>query len=103
MPQISEIQISFIKPQNGLIGFASFVLNNSLYLSGVGIHKKLTGEGYRLTYPTRKVGQQQNNIFNPINRTLGKEIEQAILAKLNDVMEKCNDRYRGIDDGLHSV
>jgi len=103
MPQVNEVQIILIKPQNGLIGFASFVLNNSLYLSGIGIHSKLAGNGYRLTYPTRKAGQQQNTIFHPINRTLGQEIEQAILTKLNDVMEKYNDRHRGIDDGLHPV
>jgi stage V sporulation protein G len=108
MPQVSEVQITFIKPQNGLIGFASFVLDNGLYLSGVGIHSKMDGSGYRLTYPTRplatrKAGQQQASIFHPINRMTGKEIERAVFAKLNDVMEKCNVGHSGFNDGLHPV
>ena len=35
--RLSEIQIIPIKPQNGLVGFASFVLDGSLYLGSIGI------------------------------------------------------------------
>ena len=87
---ISEVQIVPVKPNNGLIAFASFVLDGKLYLSSIGIHKKLDGSGYRLTYPTKKAGL---NIFHPISKELGKEIEEALLNKLKEVMEGCNDRY----------
>ncbi|MGP8321200.1 MAG: hypothetical protein ACT6FE_02585 [Methanosarcinaceae archaeon] len=37
--KITEIQIVPIKANNGLVAFASVVLNNQLYLGSIGIHK----------------------------------------------------------------
>ena len=94
--KISEIRINLIKPQDGLIGFASLVINGDLYLSGIGIHRKLSGEGYRLTYPTRKSSSRDFEIFHPINRSSGQKIETAIFGRLNDVLknlENCNAGY----------
>lgn len=93
--QISEVNITLIKSHTGLIGFASLVIDNDLFVSGIGIHQKLNGTGYRLTYPTRKAGTQTFNIFHPINRTAGKALEDKILEKLSDVMNRLedNDRY----------
>lgn len=86
--RVSEITISLIKPCNGLIGFATLVLDEAVYLGGIAIHRKLDGSGYRLLYPTRKSGNQNFNIFHPINRKAGEVIEQAIMAKLKDVMNR---------------
>lgn len=94
--KISEVQVNLIKPKDGLIGFATLVINDDIYLSGIGIHQKLTGDGYRLTYPTRKSGSRDFEIFHPINRTAGQKIEAAILIRLNDVLknlEKSNAGY----------
>lgn len=91
--RINEVQIIPIKAQNGLIGFASLVLNNQLYISSIGIHSKLDGTGYRLTYPTKLVGEKGINIYHPINRQLSSDIEQAVFNKLKEVMEKSNDRH----------
>lgn len=88
--KISEVNITMIKPRNGLIGFASLVINDSLFLGSIGIHQKLDGDGYRLTYPTKKTGTYDMDVFHPINRKAGKAIEAAILEKLNDVMKKAN-------------
>lgn len=85
--KISEIQINLIKPKDGLIGFATLILNDDFYLSGIGIHRKLTGGGYRLTYPTRKSGNRDFEIFHPINRNAGQQIEAAIFTRLNDVLK----------------
>ena len=93
---ISEVQIVPVKPNNGLIAFASFILDGKLYLSSIGIHKKLDGSGYRLTYPTKKAGPAGINIFHPITKDLGAEIEKVIIQKLNEVMEGCNDRHSSI-------
>jgi DNA-binding cell septation regulator SpoVG len=84
MIKISEVQIEFIKPNNGMIGFASILINDSIFLSSIAIHKKLNTEGYRITYPSK--GQFQ--IFYPINKEVSKQIEEAIFEKLNDVMNK---------------
>jgi DNA-binding cell septation regulator SpoVG len=89
--KISEVNIALIKPHNGLIGFASLVVNDALYLGSIGIHQKLDGSGYRLTYPTKRSGTQNMDIFHPIDRVTGKAIETAILNKLNDVMNRLND------------
>ena len=86
--QVSEVQIQLIKPQAGLIAFASLVVAGDLYLSGIGIHRKLDGSGYRLTFPTRKAGAQSFDIFHPINREAGRAIEDGVIAALKDVLTR---------------
>ncbi len=79
--KITEINIIPIKPKDGLIGFASVVLDNGLYLGSIGIYSRLDGTGYRITYPTKKVGDKDLHIYHPISRDLGMTIEDAIIAK----------------------
>ena len=90
---ICEIQIIPIKPQNGLIAFASVVFEDSLYLGSIGVHKKLNSVGYRLTYPTKRVGDRDINIYHPINREISKAIEEAIINKAKEVFERSNEIY----------
>jgi DNA-binding cell septation regulator SpoVG len=91
---IDEVNIAFIKPRNGLVGFASLTINESLYLGSIGIHQKLDGTGYRLTYPTK----QQVNIYHPINKPASLAIEKAVMKKLKDVMSKCDVGYDSYND-----
>ena len=70
--QITEIQIIPVKPNSGLVGFASFVYESSFYLGSIGIYTRPQG-GYRLTYPTRG----NFNIYHPINKQIADEIEKA--------------------------
>lgn len=84
--QIDEIQIIPIKPKDGLVAFANCVINQCLYLSSIGIHSRLDGEGYRLTYPSKKVGERNLNIYHPINKDLSEAIERAIFQKIKKVM-----------------
>ncbi|MEK7611976.1 MAG: septation protein SpoVG family protein [Patescibacteria group bacterium] len=83
--KITEINIIPIKPKEGLIGFASVVLDNCLYLGSMGIYSRLDGTGYRITYPTKKVSDKDINIYHPINRDLGKAIEEAITDKAREI------------------
>lgn len=83
---ISEINITPVKPVNGLVAFASVVINGDLYLSSITIYTKLDGS-YRLLYPTKNVGQRLLNIFHPINRKASHEIEQAIFEKCNEIFK----------------
>lgn len=94
--KITEIQIVPIKAKNGLIAFASVVLEDSIYLSSIGVHARVDGSGYRLTYPTKKLGDTDLNIYHPITRSLSKAIEQAVVAKVNLVLgeERCNKNVR---------
>lgn len=91
--KISEVNIQFIKPVDGLIGFASLVIDGAFYLGSIGIHQRLDGTGYRLTYPTKKSTLNSRPIFHPINREISQAIEQAIFIKLKNVMSKAYDRH----------
>ena len=90
---VSEINIDPIKPSSGLVGFASCVINNSIFLGSIGIHKRLDGSGYRITYPTKKIGRIKLNYFHPINSECGKMIETAIVMKCITIFEKSDENY----------
>lgn len=92
---ISEVQIVPIKPRDGLVGFASFVFYKSIFLGGIGIYTRPEG-GYRLCYPIRKLTNKGVNIFYPINKEVGKDIENAIVNKFEEVVNK-DDRYSSYD------
>jgi len=100
---VTEIDIAFVKPQNGLVAFASVVLNDELYLNGIAIHRKLDGSGYRLTYPTRKQGCSSSNIYHPIRKSLSQTIEEAVFQKLKDVLRKVDAGHSGFDAEPHGV
>ena len=85
--RLSEIQITPIKPQNGLVAFASFVLDGNLYLGSIGIMTRPNG-GYRLVYPTKKVAERNLNIFYPINKEFSQVIENKVVRQFEDVMKK---------------
>ncbi len=85
--KISEVNIIPVKPRDGLVAFASLVINDDIFLGSIAIHQKLNG-GFRLTYPTKPSGSQQMQVFHPINRAASAAIENAVIQKLNDVMMK---------------
>jgi DNA-binding cell septation regulator SpoVG len=82
--KITRVEIEFINPSNGLIAFASIVIDGSIFLSSIAIHKKLNAEGYRITYPSKG----QFSIFYPINKEVSRQIEEAIFEKLEEVKNK---------------
>ena len=84
--QIDEVEIVPIKPREGLIAFASCVVDKKLYLGNIGVHSKLDGSGYRLTYPTKKLGLSNIPIYHPINKQLGEAIAKAIGEKVDKLM-----------------
>ncbi len=86
--KITEIQIVPIKANNGLVAFASIVLNSQLFLGSIGIHKRLDGSGYRITYPTKLIGNKSINIYHPINKEASKIIEEAIIFKIEKLFSK---------------
>ncbi len=84
--KITEIQIIPIKPREGLVAFASIVVENSLYLGSLGVYTRLDGSGYRITYPTKKIGNKNINIYHPINRETSKAIEEAIISEAEKIL-----------------
>lgn len=83
---IREIAIIPLKPKDGLIALASCIIDEKLYIGSIGIYTKLKG-GYRLTYPTKKIGDNSINIYHPINKTVGDSIEKAIVGKYEQLMQ----------------
>ena len=83
--KISEIQIIPVKPKDGLIGFASFVLDEKYYVGSIAIFTRLERSGYRLAYPTKKIGDKNINIFHPITPEVGKVIEDVVNEKVNEL------------------
>ena len=71
------------------------MLDNNLYLGSIGIFTRPQG-GYRLTYPTKKVGDRNINIFHPINKQFASQIESEIINKFEKVMNQ-NDRHNQVD------
>jgi DNA-binding cell septation regulator SpoVG len=78
---ISEVYVCPVKPKDGLVGFASFTLYKSFYVSSIGIWTRPTG-GYRLTYP----GRGGLNICHPVTKELGKQIEEAVSDKIEEIL-----------------
>jgi hypothetical protein len=64
---IKNIEIVPIKPRQGLIGIVHLEFENSLYLGSIGLHRRMDGTGYRITYPTKKVGERNVAIYHPIH------------------------------------
>lgn len=86
--KITEIQIIPIKPREGLVAFASIVVENSLYLGSLGVYTRLDGSGYRITYPTKKIGNRNINIYHPINKETSKTIEEAIISEAEKILNQ---------------
>lgn len=82
--KIKRVEIVPIRPFEGLIAFANVVLEEGLYLGSIGVHRKLDG-GFRITFPSKKVGEANLCIYHPINREVSKEFETAICSKAEEM------------------
>ena len=91
---ISEVNITPVKPNDGLVAIASVVVDESIYLNSIAVFTKLDGS-YRLLYPTKNIGGRSINIFHPINQATSHSIEKAIFEKCHQLFnERSNDdRY----------
>ena len=71
--ELSEINIVPVKPQNGLLGFCTFVVDKKFYIGSVAIFSKREG-GIRLVYP-KKGGI---DAFHPIKKEVGDYITNMV-------------------------
>ncbi len=85
--KIEKVTITPIKPFKGLIAFAHLFIEGGLYLGSIGVYTKRDGSGYRLTYPTRKVGDVNISIFHPTTQKCSKEFEKMILEEVSRIFE----------------
>lgn len=85
--KISEVNLIPIKPNNGLVAFASVVVDDCLYLGSIGVYSRLDGNGYRITYPTKKLNEKDLHIYHPITQDASRAIEQAITSKAKELLD----------------
>lgn len=78
---VSQIRIFPVRSQNGVVAFASAIINESIYIGSIAIHQKRDESGYRLTYPTRKSKGKDLNIFHPVTQECSQIIECSIIAE----------------------
>jgi len=90
---ITDVQIKTVRPQNGLVAFATIVIDGSLRLNSIAVYQRLDGHGWRLTYPTKRAGLHDLNIYHPLTPEASEAIEQAIFDDMKEVIESSNDRY----------
>ncbi len=86
--EITEVNVIPVKPNDGLIGFVSFVLNDNFYIGSIGIYTKFGGHGFRLVYPTKKLGERNIGIFHPINANAAFLIEMAVSEKVRKLFDE---------------
>lgn len=90
---ISEVNVTPVKPNNGLIAIASVVIDDNIYLNSIAVYTKLDSS-YRLLYPTKYLGSKAIGYFYPINRQTSKLIEDAVFKKCSELFQGSNDvRY----------
>lgn len=78
---VTKVELLPIRPQNGLMAFASIELDERFYIGSIGVHRRRDGMGYRITYPTRKVGESSVTVCHPLAPELSRTIEQAICIR----------------------
>ncbi len=89
---VGEVQIIPVKPRNGLIGFASCVLNYQLYLGSIAIHTRPDGCGIRLVYPSKILPNGLSvSCVHPIRRETGDVITGAVAEKMQELASKCGE------------
>lgn len=88
--KIAEIQLIPIKPKDGLVAFASCVINHSLYIGNIAIYtSQRRPEGYRLVYPSKILPNgKEINCVHPINRQAGELVSKAIIEKFKEITSR---------------
>ncbi len=88
--EISEIQVIPVKPKEGLVAFASCIVNKALYIGNIAIYTSpSTQEGFRLVYPvTTLPNGKEINCVHPINKEAGEAILKEIIRKFREVILK---------------
>ena len=97
--KISEIQIIPVKANSGLIAFASFILNDCLFISSVAVYTRLNGNGeFRLVYPSKQIGPKEVNVIYPINKQVGDYIEKEVSKTVRAIFNQKSDEYDRYSD-----
>ena len=93
---VSEIQIIPVKPKEGLVAFASCVINNQFYVGDIAIYTRPNGEDQRLVYPCKVLPNGKRiNCFHPINQETAGQLTKEIIGAYLNLTEKVERMERG--------
>jgi DNA-binding cell septation regulator SpoVG len=87
------VNITPVKPTDGLVAFASCVIDGQLYVGSLGVHQLTKRHWLPHNLPDQKIGSRQLNYFHPVTKEAGKMIEQAIVAKCIELFERSDEQY----------
>ncbi len=89
MIKLTEIEIVPVRPNKGLVAFASFILNDSFFVGDAAIYTRIDQPGYRLVYPVRYlVTGLRVHCFKPIHKPVADEIENQVSRYYENLIEK---------------
>lgn len=91
---INDIRIFHITTKEGIVAFASAIINECFYIGSIAIHEKKDLSWYRITYPTRKSRGKDLNLYHPLTNECSELIEKAVIwAYLISAKTVIHDRY----------
>ena len=87
---LSEIRIAPVRQNNGLVAFASVVINKQISVNCLGIYTcPSSPDGFRITYPTKLLSNGTKiNILYPINKEAGLLIQKQIVREYLKLVEE---------------
>lgn len=88
--EISEVDlIPLKKSREGLVSFASCVLNNQFYIGNIAIYTSPSSkDGFRLVFPNKKLASGQVvDCCHPISKQAGELVSTAIIKKYVELMD----------------
>lgn len=87
--RINEVSIEPVDPKDGLIGFASFVVNGDIKINSIGVHTCPTSSiGIRLVFPQKEYRENKINTVYPINCATYEVMAVAVSSAYRDLMNK---------------
>jgi len=91
--KIDEIQIIPIKARQGLVGFASCVVNEQFFIGNIAIHSTFDANEFRLVYPNKAINcHKAIPCVHPINKQIGEAMSKAICTAFKDLFIKYKDK-----------
>jgi len=81
---VSKIKIKKVDPNKGLVGFASCVIDDWLYLGNIAIFTRLNRDGeYRIVFPIKEKDDKKIQMFYPLSSSSYFELESAIAEEFS--------------------
>jgi DNA-binding cell septation regulator SpoVG len=96
---ISEVQITPIKPRDGLVAWASCVINDQIYIGNIAIYTRPHGDDFRLVYPSKTLPNGKKiNCVHPISKQAGDAIKRQVVERFIEISSKATEHSRCGED-----